>query len=228
MKTSELFDEWSTYEKVVTNDYMHHREFFTVLERELSTRLHEPLSVVDLGCGDCAPIIALLKCFEVNRYVGIDESESVLARAQANLAATGEPFSLHCGTMFEELRKLEGDFNLVVASYSLHHLHSPEKQNVLRECRRLLRRGGLLAVIDVFLEEGESRQAYFERWKENAKRIFTALVPEEMEKLLAHVRSSDFPEAVAVYRRLAEAAGFKQLKSVTQDPERLNRLVVLS
>ncbi len=227
MKTSELFDEWTTYEKVVTNDYMHHRDFFAALADELSIRLHAPLSVVDLGCGDCAPIITLLNSFEVNRYVGIDQSVSALARAQANLATTGVPFTLHCGTMLEELCKLEGDFNLAVFSYSLHHLDWSEKQDVLRECRHLLKPGGLLAVIDVFLEEGESRQAYFERWEDNAQRSFTALVPEEMEQLLAHVRSRDFPEAVAAYRRLGEAAGFEQLRSLTQDAERLNRLVVL-
>lgn len=83
MKTTELFDEWTTYEQVVTNDYMHQREFFAALGRELSIRLHAPLSVVDLGCGVRAPFVTSLNCFEVIHYVGIDQSESVLARAEA-------------------------------------------------------------------------------------------------------------------------------------------------
>lgn len=228
MAKTQLFDEWTTYEKVVANDYMHHRTFLAKLETEIGYRIRAPLAVVDLGCGDCAPIIPLLQRFQIDRYSGIDQSENALARAQANLETTGMPFTLHCGTMLQELGQLDGYFNVAVASYSLHHLQSSEKQDVLIECRRLLEPGGLLAIIDVFREEGEAREAYLQRWETNARHSFTVLESEEMDELLDHVRACDFPETVAAYRTLGARAGFRQVRPIARDAKRLNRLIILS
>ena len=222
-----LFDNWSTYEKVVANDYMHHRNFFAALERELVTRLDEPLSIIDLGCGDCEPVDALLRHADVSHYVGIDNSKSALARAETNLTAAGVRFSLHCGNMLDVLRRLDGEHNVAIASYALHHFEKPEKQDILTECRRVLRDDGLLAVIDVFRNERESRHAYFDRWEANAKLNYTALAADEFVELLTHVRSCDFPETLSVYRRLGAAAGFEQFRDIAEDRDRLNRLVVL-
>jgi ubiquinone/menaquinone biosynthesis C-methylase UbiE len=226
--TSNLFDEWTTYEKVVANDYMHHRQFFAALINEIRRRLQTPLSFVDIGCGDCASVLPLLGMVDVSNYTGIDQSETALAGARTNLDAAGVPFTLRCGGMLEELSQFDSEMNLAIASYSLHHLELWEKRQVLEACHRLLKPGGMLGVIDVFLEEGESRQSYYERWEENARRRFVVLQPAEMEDLLAHVRACDLPETLSAYNELGEAAGFEQVISVAQDPERLNRLIILT
>jgi ubiquinone/menaquinone biosynthesis C-methylase UbiE len=228
MATSDLFDEWTTYEKVVKNDYMHHRDFLAALEREVEVRSIASPAIVDLGCGDCASIVPLLTRLDAKGYIGIDQSENALARANANLGAASVPFTLRCGTMLEELRDLEGSFNLAIASYSLHHLQTTAKRAVLNECRRLLEPGGLLAIIDVFREEGEARRAYLQRWEANARRTFVALEPEEIEELLDHVRECDFPESVAAYRKFGSEAGFDQVMPVAQDAKRLNRFIILA
>lgn len=226
MSTPDLFDSWNTYEKVVANDYMHHRDFFVALVQEVKARDLAPLSVADLGCGDCAPILDLLRCFEVHDYLGIDQSESALRRARARLLPVGLNFDLRQGEILHELRELTDQYNLIVCSYSLHHLDVKEKQDVLKECRRCLVPGGLLAVIDVFLEPGESIGSYLERWTTNAQSRYAALDAEEIEDLLAHVRSSDFPETVSTYRRLSTAAGFSRVSRIAQDAERLNQFVL--
>lgn len=227
MATSQIFDDWRTYEKIVTNDYMYHREFFEALTDEIAARLSEPLSVVDIGCGDARPVVPLLERFRVDRYVGIDQSRTALGRASAALSALSISSELRPGSMLEELRGLDGAFDLAIASYSLHHLDSSEKEAALAHCRRLLTGDGMLAVIDVFLREGESRPAYFARWQENARRRFLALAADELEMLLDHVRDCDIPETVSDYRRLGESAGFKTMESITEDPDCLNRVVIL-
>jgi ubiquinone/menaquinone biosynthesis C-methylase UbiE len=227
MTASKLFDEWTTYEKVVANNYMHHQEYFAALTREIRERLMKPLSIVDIGCGDCASVLPLLGTVDVSSYTGIDQSETALTGARTDLEAAGVPFTLRCGTMLEELSQLDGELDLAIASYSLHHLELREKRQVLEACHRLLKPGGMLGVIDVFLEEGESRQSYYERWEDNARRSFVALQPAEMEDLLAHVRACDLPETLSAYNELGEAAGFEQIVPVAQDPERLNRLIIL-
>ena len=225
---SKLFNEWTTYEKVVANDYMHHRDFLTALKLEVDRQLQAPLSIVDLGCGDCAPVMTLVKSFGTERYFGIDQSERALRGARTNLEAAGVSSALHCGTMLEEMSKLGGGFNLAVAIFSLHHLELPEKQAVLRECRRLIEPGGLLAIIDVFLKKDESRQTYLQRWESNARSKFAALEPDEMEELVAHVLACDRPETYSTYRKLGEVAGFEQTTQVAQDEEQLNRLIILT
>jgi ubiquinone/menaquinone biosynthesis C-methylase UbiE len=228
MTTPDLFDEWQTYEKVVANDYMQHRDFFIALKSEISTRLQEPLTIADLGCGDCAPVDGLLRSFEILRYVGIDQSASALRRAQSKLTATGVNFSLCQGSILDELRALAPGYNLIVCSYSLHHLSVDAKQDVLKECRRCLAPGGLLAVIDVFRKDGEASESYTERWVDNARGSYLALDSAEIENVIAHVRSSDLPETVATYRQLAAVAGFAQTNRIAQDANCLNQFVLFS
>lgn len=228
MSAHEIFTEWNTYAKVVANDYMHHREFVAALAAYVRRELEPPLAVIDLGCGDTRPVLPLLREFDVSCYTGIDQSAAAIDRAGQMLAGLGVPFTLHCATLPAALENLDGPFDLAIASYSLHHLEESQKRRAVSECRRLLRPGGALAVVDVFREGGESRGAYIDRWQLHARATFQALAPIEMDALLDHVATADHPETVAAYRRLAEAAGFKEVTPLMQDRERLNRLVVIS
>jgi ubiquinone/menaquinone biosynthesis C-methylase UbiE len=226
MSTSKIFDDWSTYEKVVAGDYMHHCDFFAVLMDEIESRLTRPLAIIDIGCGDAQPVLPLLRRFEIARYVGIDQSQAALDRARKVLMTLNISCELRSGSMLGELRKMDGKFDLAIASYSLHHLESGDKRATLTECRRLLRADALLAVIDVFLEEGESRPRYFERWQKNARRTFATLDSGELEALLEHVHGCDIPETVSRYRQLGIATGFTTVESIREDSERLNKLVM--
>lgn len=228
MSAQEIFSEWVSYEKIVANDYMHHRDFIALLAEHVGRELEQPLAIVDLGCGDAQPVLPLLREFEVGRYLGVDNSPAAIDRARRTLARLAIPFELFCESMPGALADLDGPFDLAIASYSLHHLDRHQKRQALRECRRLLRPGGMLGVIDVFLEEGETREDYVRRWQQNARDTFTALGADEMETLLDHVGSCDLPETVEDYRRLAAAEGFPATTPLRQDAERLNRLVVIS
>lgn len=212
MSVLQIFDEWTTYEKLVANDYMHHREFFASLMDDVEARLEQPLSVIDIGCGDAQPVLPLLRRFEIESYVGVDQSQPAIDRAHELLTEEAVSFDL-----------LQGS----IASFSLHHLESYDKQAVLHECRRLLRPSGTLAVIDVFLEEDESRATYFERWQRNARESFTALAASELDALIDHARSCDIPEAVSDYREFGASAGFAAATLVRQDPKHLNKLVLI-
>ena len=224
----QLFDEWTTYERVVTNDYMHHQYFFEALISFLAGRVVEPLGMIDLGCGDAKPAQSVLDAFPVKHYIGIDQSNEALDRARAMLESRGVSFELHACAMQEGVRNLSGSSELIIASYSVHHLSEPEKAALLRECRRLLAPGGLLAIIDVFLLPGESRSAYLGRWEANARLNFTGLSGSELDELIEHVRENDIPETFATYEKLAKSAGFERIVAVKQGPEQLNQLIVIS
>ena len=227
--TDSLFDEWHAYQKLLDHDYMYHVAFFSHLKQEIQLRFNEPVAILDLGCGDGSPIRPLLEDLDVSRYCGIDQSETALSKAQANLASLDTSCRLVPGDLLETLRTLSGSFDVIVASFSLHHLKTAEaKKQVLGECRRVLKPTGLVAIIDVFHAEDETRDEYVHRWAKFAKKSYLALDDAEIATLVDHVYANDFPETLSTYRSICAAEGFGEFKILMQDPEKLNHLVILA
>ena len=83
-----FFDAWDTYQKVVAGDYMFHREIGVEMNRVLRARFDaRSFSFLDLGCGDAAALAPLLEGLPIQRYKGVDLSETALALAAENLKA---------------------------------------------------------------------------------------------------------------------------------------------
>ncbi len=224
--TDVLFDEWQAYSKVVENDYMGHARFFRRIEEEIATRFSRPVEILDLGCGDAVPMRGLLERLSVGRYCGVDDSAEALARAGVHLESLAIPYELHRGDLFETLRAWHESVDVIVASYSIHHVvGSAMKARLLAACRRLLKPGGLLLVVDVFLNEGETRSRYLERWERNARESFRSLNDQEMELLIRHIRDNDYPESFSTYEELGARAGYRGVVRLVEDE--LNKLVLL-
>ena len=226
--TDPLFEEWRAYQKLVENDYMGHTQFFRRLLAATGDRLHDPITILDLGCGDATPVQALLEGVRVEHYCGIDQSETALAHADALLALSGISYRLLAGDILETTREIKESFDLIIASFSLHHMPNPaSKEEMLQACRRVLSPGGVFAIIDVFLDDTESRDGYVGRFERQARKNYSALNDSEMTTLITHVRDCDYPESVATYRRLGLQAGFKQVRSLLRDETNLHQLILL-
>ena len=224
-----LFDEWRVYEKLLIHDYMDHRAFFDRLALEITTCFDRPVTILDLGCGDLTPIRPLLAKVPVAHYVGIDESEVALSIARAHLEKDAVPGQVVKGDMRDALATLDHSFDIIIASFSLHHLVDPdEKQAMFAACVPLLSSDGFLAVIDVFSESLESRDDYVERWIRHAERCYSALASEEKQLLFDHVRTRDFPVSLEHCQLLGKAAGLQNFAVLHEDAPCLNRMVTLS
>jgi SAM-dependent methyltransferase len=224
-----LFQEWQVYEKLVIHDYMDHRAFFDRLAGEITTRFDRPVRVLDIGCGDLTPVRPLLAAVPVECYVGIDESEVALSIARAHLEESAVPGELVAGDMREVLTSQSGSFDVIIASFSLHHLPgADEKRAVFAACAPLLSSDGFLAVIDVFTNPSEPRDEYVERWIGHADARYEALEPAEKQLLFDHVRSRDYPVSLEQCRILGQAAGLTAFEVLLEDLPLLNRLVTLS
>jgi len=168
----------------------------------------------------------VLKRLEVERYCGVDDSAKALAKADKNLASLEIPYRLYTGDLLGVLQRLPEHYDVIVASYSFHHMDTREtKERALRECLRVLSPTGIVVVIDVFLRERESREAYLHRWESNARAAFTALNDEEMTTLIDHVWGCDFPESLSTFEGIAARVGYDRVVSLADDG--LNRLVAL-
>ena len=107
------------------------------------------MQVLEIGCGTAALCVQMAQ--QGAQVTGIDLSPQMLGEASKNVAAAQqqEHISLKLmdaalvGEVFQP-----GQFDLIVASFSLSEMQAAEQQYLLRACRDLLAEGGRLLVAD--------------------------------------------------------------------------------
>jgi SAM-dependent methyltransferase len=118
-----FFDTWDTYQKVVAGDYMFHREIGVALDQALRAHFGgRPFSILDLGCGDAATLTPLLEGLALQRYKGVDLSETALALAAENLKALACPVELAHRDILAALAAENVAYDMIYISLALHHL----------------------------------------------------------------------------------------------------------
>jgi ubiquinone/menaquinone biosynthesis C-methylase UbiE len=208
VRVKDTFEQWALYEAVVRHDYMLHAELIEALGRWAAAN-GRPLRILDLGCGDAYLPTEGFRSAEVEEYSGVDLSESALDRARGRLAIWPGRFQLTNGNLQEFIGGVpDASQNLVLASYSLHHFHTPQKLEILAECHRVLEPGGTFVWIDSVMRDDESRDEYLTRQTHAFRHEWTGLTPEQREKVVAHVWESDFPETGTWMQTATAAAGF--------------------
>ncbi|MHB8875219.1 MAG: class I SAM-dependent methyltransferase [Myxococcaceae bacterium] len=106
-----------------------------------------PRRILEVGCGTAELTLALARRFPSAEVVGLDVDPEVLAIAQKKLEPEGGRAQVVPGRA-EALPFPDAHFDLVASSLMLHHLSTPEKEQALREWRRVLAPGGTLLLVD--------------------------------------------------------------------------------
>jgi ubiquinone/menaquinone biosynthesis C-methylase UbiE len=107
--------------------------------------LRPGLDLLDVGCGPATITVDLARHVAPGRALGIDRAAEVLERAKAHAAAQGVRVEFRAGDVYA-LELDAASFDVVHAHQVLQHLTDPVR--ALREMRRVLRRGGVLAARD--------------------------------------------------------------------------------
>lgn len=114
----------------------------------LLPRLRPDAAVLDLGCGPGTITVGLAR--RAGRVVGVDVSAEMVDQARGHAAEVGAAnASFEVGSAYD-LRWADASFDVVHAHQVLQHLADPVR--ALREARRVLAPGGLLAVRDADYE----------------------------------------------------------------------------
>lgn len=220
-----FFDVWHTYQKVVAAGHMYHREIAASLRQLLGARFGtQPLTFLDFGCGDAAALEPVLRGLTILRYKGVDLSETALAFAAKTLAAQPCEVELVHGDILDELSKETSSYDVIHCSFALHHLPAQEKARFFRHAERCLDMGGLLLLVDVMREEGESLESYLQHYCSWLRGNFNALDAQELDLACDHIMKNDLPEPPSVLRAQALAAGLGKARQEA----RFNRHHVLS
>lgn len=118
-----------------------------VLER---MQLDRPLAALDVGCGTgvlTRQLHAAIPAGPDRRVVGLDAAEAMIAVARRK---AGDREGLEFGAaLAEELPHADAEFDRAISTFFFHHLNYGLKCRALAELWRVLRPGGLAAILDV-------------------------------------------------------------------------------
>jgi len=105
-------------------------------------------SVLDVGCGTGSLALAAKVAVGPEGSVrGIDASPEMIEQARRKAMKAGAEADFRVA-LIEELPFGEGEFDLVLSSFMLHHLPDGVKRKGLAEVRRVLKRGGRFLAVD--------------------------------------------------------------------------------
>lgn len=209
---------WTAYKKCLEANILRHREFFSLLGKELNSRIPPGGVVMDLACGDASNIVGVLP--EGIHYLGVDLAKPALDLASHKLKSVGIMHQL----VQEEFQSFvknypdEACIDGVLISYSLHHLDSASKGKLFVDILRILKPGGTLWVIDGIRQYGDTRDRWLERlWNLMSCEGEGHLSPAEMNGLKEHIWKSDFPESCPGYAAMALQAGFEMWEFLLEE-----------
>lgn len=162
--------EYDTRIRTFVPDYDHLLEAATgALDLLPTGRVH----LLELGIGSGALAARCLARLPRARLTGIDADPGILRQAATRLAPFGRRVTLESGDFTRmPLPTCDG----VVASLSLHHLHTRrDKARTYRRIRTALAPGGLLVTADVALaEDPRARRQLVDAWRAYLRQFYSA------------------------------------------------------
>lgn len=163
---------------------------------------HVPLKGVhvalDVGCGTGFPLTELAERLGPSAHVhGIDPWSVALSRAKQKIASRGiQNVTVHEGVA-TDMPFDDGTFDLIVSNLGVNNFD--DRAGAMRECRRVAKAGGIMALTT-------NLQGHMQEFYEVFDRVLTDLGDVEARRLLReHV---DHRATVAGVRQLLEDSGF--------------------
>lgn len=147
--------------------------------------------ILDIGCGTGNLTLLTKRLHPQSEVVGLDPDPKALAYARRK--AERQTLTVQLDRGFSgELPYGDASFDRVLSAFMLHHLPLDEKEETLREVRRVLRRGGALHVLD-FGGTGQSNGI--------VARLFHHAHLGDQHRIPALMRDAGFAEASGLAQR---------------------------
>ena len=143
-------DMAATFDAIEQATDWDHNAFLSAIRKD-ARKLHAMLSkgcrVLDVGCGTGTFIEKLLKAYPRSTFVGIEPSEAASHKAME--MAAGKPVEIL--KQHGEEMAFNEEFDIAYLGESLYA--GSNKQAIISNCRRALKNGGVIAVVEGLLPE---------------------------------------------------------------------------
>lgn len=209
-KAAEIFkNSWSIYSKVVNKDYMTHKILNNSVRIKIDEKFgDESLRVIELGCGDGTQALEIFKSKNINYYYGCDLSEFAIKNSVELFSKFFGNFNFLCVDLLKFLGSQKNMFDIFYSSFTLHHLDLSEKRQVAGHANRLLDANGLVVIVDIFREPGQSRDSYLNTYMSAVSKTWLDFDQLELDAIETHIRQNDFPETIEEYFNIFLDEGF--------------------
>ena len=185
--------------------------YYQMLQREVFERLPSDFhaeAILDLGSGNGNMLAWATLVFPQAHFIAVDASEDMLAITQKRFP--NQAIELH-HRLIQEVTVPAASVDLVMASFSMHHLDNEVKRAVIQRSANWLKPGGYFLYCDLMVEEGSAEhEELIEGWRQF---VLANSDQAEWEWLIDHHRQYD---RVATERDLVtnfHQAGYRYVQS---------------
>ena len=206
------FTAYSTYQKILKFNYMFHKDMsYKLAEFIKKNYSNQAFDFLDIGSGDATFVSKILDGTKIKSYTAIDVSSEALKLAKANLA------KINCQKKFltldvsKDIPKPENKFDIIWSSYMLHHLSQKEKELFFRQCLSLLKENSFFILVDL-VNNYNTREECLTNLRDYWIDKWMNLDKADIDFLVDHVYSSDYPESVEKFFEIAKGTGFSTSK----------------
>jgi ubiquinone/menaquinone biosynthesis C-methylase UbiE len=194
----EEFDRWArTYDETVRSESWGFEEYDRILDRVVEVSRAGPGSrVLEIGVGTGNLSARFLAAGAV--LLGVEPSVQMRRVASEKL-----PGLALVDGHFEDLSRVQGEFDAAASTYALHHVPDAVKRSVLAKLVGLLRPGGRLVIADLAFRDAVAREQTRRAFLERGLRERWAEVEEE--------HWADLDQVTPVFEDLAAYVQVEQL-----------------
>jgi ubiquinone/menaquinone biosynthesis C-methylase UbiE len=204
-----IVNEFNEFSKNYTNDMIGFVPHYLDLVEAFALYLPEgfkPKKILDLGCGNGNVTSRLLQLFPDADYTLLDASQEMLTLCRESFRSSSMTY---IESYFKDYNFKEGQFDMVIAGFSLHHCNSDEKQDLFKKIHKTLTFGGLFACSDLMInKEKPEHTALLEHWRAFVFGNFSS--HEKWKWLMEHYDEFDKPDDYNDQIAWLKAAGFKK------------------
>jgi SAM-dependent methyltransferase len=206
-----IIDEFDQFIHSYTQDMIRWVPNYLDMLESIATAIPDSLEardILDLGCGNGNATQIIFDKYPKANYTLLDASKEMLDRCRRRFIH-GKIESYE--SYFMDARFDKNSFDIVIASFSLHHLKNMDKQEIFQRIRNWLRPGGIFVYTDLMIDREDKilHKAFLEEWEAQAKSQGTTV--EEWDWLMEHHQIYDFTQDYQIQQNYLTQAGFSKL-----------------
>ena len=211
-----IASEFNEFSKDYTNDMVKCVPYYNALISSFTENLpssFQPISILDLGCGNGNVTSYILRKYPKSAYTLVDASQEML-----NLCKTRfKDFNIkYVASYFQDFDFGEHQYDFIAAGFSLHHCKSDDKKMLFEKIYKALKPHGVFSCSDLMInKKSPEHVALLEQWQTFVLNNYDS--SEKWEWLMEHYNEFDNPDSYDDQKKWLEHVGFKKLNTITNE-----------